>query len=217
MTSSIKTPIKIDGVNENIYAGFWIRLGSILVDFIILLPVMFLTLYLNGLSANAYYFTFIPSLAFHFWYGIYLVQKNGGTPGKLICNIKIYRIDGSDIQWREAILRNSVSYVLYIFAAVITMIAISKADTEHFDSLTWMTKQQYLMALSPVLFSIYSKVSTVWTYSELFVLLFNKRKRAIHDYIAGTVIIRTQYINQVRAAMTEIASDGNENPTHNNH
>ena len=49
------------------------------------------------------------------------------------------------------------------------------------------------MGLSPVLFSIYSWLSNIWVYSEFIVLLTNKRKRALHDFIANTVIIRTKH------------------------
>jgi uncharacterized RDD family membrane protein YckC len=31
----------------------------------------------------------------------------------------------------------------------------------------------------------------VWIWSEFITMLFNKRRRAIHDYIAGTVVVRT--------------------------
>jgi len=197
-----QTPLSIEGINENIYAGFWIRLGSLLLDFLIMIPVIFLTLYLNGLSKNAYYFTFIPSLIFHFWYSIYLVKKHGGTPGKLIAGIKILKINGENVTWKESILRQIVTFILTIFASVITIIALSKADGEYYESLTWMTKQQYLMTLTPLLFTIYTWTSNIWTYSELLVLLFNKRKRALHDFIAGTVIVRTKYIDRLREVMS---------------
>jgi uncharacterized RDD family membrane protein YckC len=34
---------------------------------------------------------------------IYLVKKYGGTPGKLIVGIKIIKLDGTDVTWKEAI------------------------------------------------------------------------------------------------------------------
>jgi hypothetical protein len=57
-----KTPLKIDGITEGIYAGFSLRLGLLLLDFLIFLPYIFLVLYINGLSKIAYYFNFIPGL-----------------------------------------------------------------------------------------------------------------------------------------------------------
>ena len=110
-----QTPLTIEGVNESIYAGFWIRFGSLLLDFVIIMPVIFLTLFLNGLSKNAYYFTVLPGLLFHFWYNIYLVKRNGGTPGKLIAGIRVLKIDGTEVTWREAFLRQIVTLALTIF------------------------------------------------------------------------------------------------------
>jgi len=199
-----QTPLTIDGLRESLYAGFWIRFGSLLLDILIISPVIFILLYLNGLSKNVYYYTVIPTLIFHFWYNIYLVQKNGGTPGKLISGITILKTDGTDLTWREAILRHIVSFALTIFLSIITIIAISHSDTEYYQSLNWMTKQQYLMTLLPVYFTLYTWTSNIWTYSELFVLLFNKRKRALHDFIAETVIVKTKYIEKMRVIMNPI-------------
>lgn len=200
MTSK-KTPLTIDGISTSIYAGFWIRLGSLLLDFIILLPVVIIILYLNGLSKNAFYYTLLPNLIFSFWYRIYLVKKQGGTPGKLIMGIKIIKIDGSDVSWKEAILREIVNYGLTFFISIVTIIALSQADTAHYESLTWLTKQQYLMTLMPIFFTIYTWSSNTWVYSEFFVLLFNKRKRALHDFMAKTVIVRAMYIDKIRETM----------------
>jgi len=199
--------LTIAGVNESIYAGFWIRFGALLLDFVIIIPVIFLNLFLNGLSKNAYYFTALPILAFHFWYSIYLVKRNGGTPGKLIAGIKILRIDGTDVTWREATLRQIVTFSLTIFGSLITMVALSEADAEYYENLNWMTKQAYLMSLTPVPFTIYTWSSNVWTYGELFTLLFNKRKRALHDLIADTVIVRMQYVDKIKDVMKSATND----------
>ncbi len=196
-----KTPLKINGISTSIYAGFWIRLGSLLLDFIIMIPVVVFILFLNGLSMNYYYYTLIPNLIFTIWYRIYLVKKYGGTPGKLIMGIKILKIDGSDVSWKEAILREIVTISLTIFASIIQIIALSQADKTHYESLTWLTKQKYVMSLTPLLFTIYTWSSNTWVYSEFFVLLFNKRKRALHDFIAKTVIVRTMYIDKIRETM----------------
>jgi uncharacterized RDD family membrane protein YckC len=202
-----QTPLTIDGLHESLYAGFWIRLGALFLDLLITIPVIFIVLYLNGLSKNAYFYTVVPHLIFHFWYNIYLVRKNGGTPGKLISGITILKTDGTDVTWREAILRYIVSFLLTIFYSIITIIALSQSDTEYYESLNWMNKQQYLMTLLPVYFSVYKWTSNIWTYGELFVLLFNKRKRALHDFIAETVVVRTKYIYKMRVAMNTIENE----------
>jgi uncharacterized RDD family membrane protein YckC len=197
----LKIPITIDGIYESIYAGFWTRFSSLLLDLLIMLPYALLVIYLNELSKNAYYFTFVPGIIIHFWYSIYLVKKYGGTPGKLIVGIKILKLNGTPVTWREAILRQSIEYILTVFLSVITIYALTLADGEYYESLTWRQKTQHLPSLTPLLFKTYTWASNIWIYSEIVVLLFNERRRAIHDFIADTVIVKAKYIKQIRAIM----------------
>lgn len=194
-------PITISGIDNDIYAGFWVRLGSMFLDGIIMLPIIFLILYVNGLSVNMYFYTIIPNLLFGIWYNIYLPKKYGGTPGKLIAGIKIIKMDGKPIGWREAILRHSVLLGLTIFSVIIMIVCLLKADETIFKSLNWLKRSEYLMSLAKTPFRVYTWAVNIWIYSELIVLLTNKRKRAPHDFIAGTVIVRTVYINKINEIM----------------
>jgi len=209
---SKKTPLQLEGIYENIYAGFWVRLGSLFLDFIIIIPVVVLVLYLNSLDKNIYFITVIPNLIFGAWYNIYLPKKYGGTPGKLISGIKIIRLDGESIDWKEAILRYIILFCLGLLACFMMINSILQADEETYKSLSWLQQSQYIMSLSPVFFSIYYWASNIWIYSEFIVLLTNKRKRAIHDYIAGTVIIRSKYHDAIKNAMSP-GENNLESPT----
>lgn len=196
-----QTPLEIDGINESIYAGFWPRFASLLLDFIFVIPIIILTLYLNGLGKNIYFYTLIPSLIFGIWYNIYLPKKYGGTPGKLVVGIKIIRLDGQSIGWREAILRHGVLLILTLLSCIMMISCLLDADEATFTSLGWLQQSQYLMTLSPVFFKIYTWASNIWIYSEFIVLLTNERKRAIHDYIAETVMIKAKYHDKIREVM----------------
>ncbi|MES2238915.1 MAG: RDD family protein [Bacteroidota bacterium] len=196
-----QTPLEIDGISESIYAGFWARCASLLLDTIIMLPILFLILYLNGLGKNMYFYTLIPNFIFGLWYYIYLTKKYGGTPGKLIAGMKIIKLNGESISWKEAFLRHSVLLVLTLFSIIMMTSCLLSADKIVFNSLGWLKRSQYLMSLSPTFFLIYAWVTNIWIYSEFIVLLTNKRKRAIHDYIAGTVIVKTRYINKITETM----------------
>jgi uncharacterized RDD family membrane protein YckC len=196
-----KTPLEIEGISDNLYAGFWIRLASLLLDTIFLLPIIFLTLYLNGLGKNMYFYTLIPNFAFGLWYNIYIPKKYGGTAGKLVAGLKIIRLDGEAIGWKEAILRHSVMLVLTIISSIWMINCLLQADDAIFTSLGWMEQTKYLMTLSPGFFKMYNWASNIWIYSEFIVLLTNKRKRAIHDYIANTVIVKSIYIEKIRETM----------------
>lgn len=199
--NKIITPLKLEGVEESIYAGFWIRLVSLILEVVILIPYILLKLYVDGLGYSITYYTVLPELLFYFWFRIYLVKKYGGSPGKLIVGIKIIKLDGSDVTWREAILRELFSFLDAVFVSCIMVVALSYADKEIYMSLDWVKKQDYLLSLFPTLSRIHNLFNSFWFWSELVVLLFNKRKRAIHDYVAGTVIIKKTYLKKMRDLM----------------
>ena len=199
--NNTQIPLQIDGMTESIYAGFWSRFGSLLLDFLFILPVLAMTLYLNGLGKNMYFYTIIPNLAFGLWYNIYLPKKYGGTPGKLVVGIKIIRLNGQPINWREAILRHIVLFILTILSSIMFVSCLLSADDSIFTNLSWMGQSQYLMTLSPVFFTVYTWTTNIWIYSEFIVMLTNKRKRAIHDFIAGTVIVKAKYIDNILEAI----------------
>ena len=193
-------PLKFESINDNIYSGFWSRLGANLLDMLISTPFILLLTYINSLSLHIYFFTLIPNLVFLFWYHIYMPKRYGGTPGKIIAGIKIVKLDSSFIGWKESFLRHSVFLTLSIISIAMTVISILRADHEIYSNLPRLERIGYLSSLSPGT-NLISALSNIWIWSEVVVLLINKRKRAIHDYIAGTVIIKTKYVKDIQEIM----------------
>ncbi|WP_163717708.1 RDD family protein [Mangrovibacterium lignilyticum] len=200
----IKTPLEIEGISDSLYAGFWRRLGALLLDFLLILPFTGIIVYVNSLGLHNYSYTVIPSFLFGLWYNIYLVQRYGATPGKLIAGIKIVTTSGEDVNWKHAILRHLVLSLITLFSIYVTLRSIGIGDAGYYDSLSWVQKTQYLAGLSPILFSVYTWSSNIWVYGELIVLLTNKRKRAVHDFMASTVIIKTKYQEPIRNNLVTI-------------
>jgi len=196
-------PLEIEGINDKIYSGFWSRLGANLLDGLIILPVSLVFIFINSINMYAYFLTIIPDLIFIFWYNIYLPKRYGGTPGKLIAGLKIVKLDSSSIGWKESVLRYSVNIIFIIISIAMMIIAIISADAEIYNDLDWLQKSQYLSGISGATYII-TVLSNIWIWSEVIVLLFNKRKRAIHDFIAGTVIVKSKYIEKIREKMGEI-------------
>ena len=197
----MQTPLKLSGITESIYAGFWIRVWAQILDTVFVLPVLFLTLYINGLGKNMYFYTLLPNLLFILWYNVYLPQKNGGTPGKTMAGITIIRLDGNYIRWKEAALLYVVVFSLSILNIIMISCNILKANDSVFMSLGWLKKSQYLMSLSPIFFKLTSWFTNLWFVGEYVVLLINKRKRSISDFIAGTVVVKTDYLNDIELAL----------------
>ena len=196
-----ETPLKLEGINDNIYASFGPRLASLLLDVVIMMPFIFIIQYINSSSKFMFFYTLIPNLIFGLWYHIYLPKKYGGTPGKVIMGLQILNLNGKSIVWKEAFLRHLIILLLTIFSSILMIDALLSVDDATFQNLSWIKQTQYLMSLSPVLFSIYTWLSNIWSWSELIVLLTNPRKRALHDYIAGTVIVKKRYVERIQKEM----------------
>lgn len=172
------------------YASFWQRLGAHLLDFCILIPIIALSFWGNEQSRlfSAYYF--FPGLVFSLWFHAYLVKRYGGTPGKLIVGIRISTLKGEPVGYREAALRYSVLFVLGAIsqiALIQSTLGMSDAD---YLALNWQEKMLRIQELAPSWFESVTLLTNIWVWSEFVVMLTNKKRRAIHDFIAGTVVVR---------------------------
>ena len=65
-----ETPLELEGINDNIYAGFGPRLASLLLDAVIIMPLIFIIQYINSTSKYMFFYTLIPNLIFGFVFRI---------------------------------------------------------------------------------------------------------------------------------------------------
>jgi uncharacterized RDD family membrane protein YckC len=172
------------------YAGFWQRFGAFWLDIIIFLPITGLSYWLNERYRLAYVYSFVPWIIVGLWYYVYLVKRYGGTPGKRILKIRITRLDGTPVGYREAFLRHSVLFVLSILQPIAILIAILNMSDAEYLSLGFQERTLKLVAMAPAWHETLNILSNIWIWSEFVVMLTNKRRRAPHDFIAGTVVIR---------------------------
>ncbi len=178
------------------YAGFWKRFGAFWLDLLVLLPIVALSTWGPEQSRLFHVYYFIPGIVFGIWFHVYLVKRYGGTPGKLLLKIKITKIDGSDAGYKEAILRYSVMLIIsVIMSAALMPATLEMTDTEYF-SMGWEERASYMVELAPSWYNWASIVMNIWIWSEFLVMLTNKKRRAIHDFMAGTVVIHSQAPNK---------------------
>ncbi len=172
------------------YAGFCSRFGALLLDFLVFSPIMGVTMFLshNFRLFNFYYL--IPGLFISFMYEIYLVRRFGGTPGKLLMGLRITRLDFSPVTYREAILRYAPEFVLGAASSLAIIISSLKMTDSEYLSLTMNAQIKSLTVHTPRWYKVVGIIQNVWIWSEFIVLLTNKKRRALHDFIAGTVVIK---------------------------
>lgn len=179
----------VSGNGELRYAGIFRRVGAGLIDAAIILFFMF---GIHWLSPHSRLIDGIWVVVIYFAglvYSVYLVKRFGGTPGKRLLNLRICRTDGSAIGYREAILRESVQTVLggvTMIGMLMALLSVSDADYLSYEI---MQRPEFLLEHVPVWYGFMDNCSIAWTYSEFIVMLTNKRRRSLHDLIAGTVVI----------------------------
>lgn len=75
----------------------------------------------------------------------------------------------------------------------VVSIALIKSVTGMTDSeylsLGFMERSKRIIALAPHWYRIADITLEVWIWSEFVVMMTNRKRRALHDFIAGTIVI----------------------------
>ena len=201
-------PTRFQGINEDVYAGFWVRVAAKLLDFIILLPVIGLVFYIDSLSKSANINAMIPNLLFGAAFEVVLVKIYGGTPGKLIMGLKVIKKNGDNIDWQSSFYRYSVEFFLAVLGVYVMFLTLNLIDDSTYASLGFMKRNQLISTINPIPAKIQNWTDFAWYISGIIVLISNPRKRTTHDFIAGTVVIKSIYFNKIREIVNSTESIG---------
>jgi len=112
--------------------------------------------------------------------------------------LKIIQKNGDDIDWKAALYRYLVELFLAILAVYVMILTLNMIDDSTYASLGFMKRNQLVSTINPLPNTIQMWISGLWTFSGLIVLLSNARKRTTHDFIAGTVVIKSIFIDKIR-------------------
>jgi uncharacterized RDD family membrane protein YckC len=141
-------------------------------------------------TSRAYVYYAIPSLVISVFYYVYLVKRYGGTPGKRIIGMRITMSDGSPVTTQAAILRYAPFFVLQTLALV-SMVLATSVPIDGYESMNYLEKMQSLQRGAPGWNGLVTALTYIWWIGTAITLAVNQRKRAAHDFIAGTVVLRT--------------------------
>ena len=171
------------------YAGFWVRLGAGIIDGFVFAPVLLLYWGLASLSWETAVAATVPYMFAYAGYNVALHARWGQTLGKRAYGIKVVTVAGNPIGWRHALLRHSVDLLTAVFMAVAWMEALFAVSQDAFEAAGFLDRMGLLKAARPAWEYWPVAVHNTWVGAELVVLLLNEKKRALHDYLAGTVVI----------------------------
>ena len=190
--------------NDPVYGGFWRRFAALFLDGLAFSPLAALFIWADGRTRFSQLYFLLPNIMLSLFYSVYLVQRFGGTPGKLIMDLRITKLDGSRVGFREAALRCLPSFVFAECLAFGSIYAsLHMTDIEN-QGLSFMARAARRTELAPQWSRACDFTNNIWTWSEFVVLLTNKKKRALHDFLAGTVVVR----NRLTTALTRRQAAG---------
>ena len=157
------------------------RFGAAIVDGIVFMPFLLVDRFVISPTTNEYaiiawqtFTIFIPII-----YSIFSHYKYGQTIGKWVVRIKVLDIgETRTITLRQSILRDSFYLAVELLGFFYFLFIVIKTG-----------ETQYLItdfndfAGTPFL---------IWTLLELITMLTNSKRRAIHDFLAKSVVVRTE-------------------------
>lgn len=154
------------------YQNFLKRLGAAIIDGVIFLPILFLSNELFGPDPERSIGWQIIQNGLYYAYSIIGHTLYGQTVGKRLTSIKVVQnVDETKLlSLRQAFLRDSIGVLISLLQLFI--LVFNYGDTEI---------GQIIIFVSTFL----------WIVAEMVTMLFNNKRRSVHDYIAKSVVIRT--------------------------
>lgn len=173
-----------------IYAGFWQRFAAFWLDFLIFIPLIAVVMWADHTFRLFSLYYFVPGQVIALWFNVYLVKRYGGTPGKRLMRIRIVRLDGSPVGYPEAFIRHVVLFVLALGLALASVMVNWQMTDAEYHSMAWLDRAIHVQENLPVWAGPVNILMNIWIWGEFIVMMTNRKRRALHDFMAGTVVVR---------------------------
>jgi uncharacterized RDD family membrane protein YckC len=160
------------------YQTFFPRFVALLIDGFIMLPLAILDDWFRQAE--------FPPLFFYFWIPlstlvapVYMLLMHGfygQTLGKMAMNVKVLDVTEEPITFAQA-TRREIPQLIFNGAAIYMGIVFLGQNPES-EGVKSMTEN--LM-----------RVSAIWGLADILTFAFSAKRRALHDLLAGTVVVKT--------------------------
>jgi uncharacterized RDD family membrane protein YckC len=159
------------------YYSFWRRLGAGILDGLVLLPISFLAAKLINPENPYSSFTWtVVQSSFFILYNVLFTGLGGQTIGKILLGIKVLDINEKEvIGIKRAFIRDAFPIILEVAGLLILGLQISGQITS--DRIGSLAE------------NVISNAWTWWFIAELITMFLNPKRRAIHDFLACSVVI----------------------------
>jgi uncharacterized RDD family membrane protein YckC len=156
------------------------RFFAALIDGLVFIPFMFLDNYVRSINNNSLIIltTSIITLS-SVAYSVFFHAKYGQTLGKMAVDIKVVDVsEAKPISIRQAFIRDGIWFGIEVAGIIYFSLQLMKTASGNIVS------ENYDGFIDIVSFS--------WVVLELVSMLTNAKRRAIHDFLAKTVVVGTK-------------------------
>ena len=165
--------------NEKYRTGYKRFLAAV-VDGIVFIPLVLLERLIFKITQNSFIiFAWLTlSALLPIIYSIFLHYKYGQTIGKWVAGVKVIDVtETKNINLKQAVFRD----IFYVLVEVIGLCYFLALLLQSADK-NYLLDDYKDFAMTPFF---------IWTLLELITMLTNYKRRAIHDFLAKSVVVRT--------------------------
>ena len=178
---------------ERKYSTFWLRFAAGLLDGLIMMPVGWIC----GALMHSPWLPIrmvsgVVNETFPLVYSIWMHGKYGQTLGKMACGVIVLDISEQPLTMKQAFLRDIFGVAFLLIGWII----------EFHDSIYGPALSQSEPISVTLMVVGYSALGLFGV--EVLTMLTNRKRRALHDFIAGSVVIQKPSV--VRAPATAATS-----------
>lgn len=162
------------------YDTFWRRFFAGLLDGIVLVPIGLLITFTQTHSILNLIFGTIVMHSIVYIYSVYFHYYSGQTYGKKWMNLRVVDKDEKQLlTFEQSLKRDSIPIILETIGILFICTQIIKIG--HLPSKTSMMMQ------------IIDWLGTIWFIIEIGTMMTNDKRRAFHDLLADSVVIKEEY------------------------
>jgi|GEM_PF-2142833 uncharacterized RDD family membrane protein YckC len=188
-------------VPPNLYMGFWRRFAALIIDagalWCVMLSVLFVLMLLGGEESMILFL--ILACAADPVYCIFFWKQRGATPGKMAMGLRVVRPSGKPLEWGNVLWRALPKIIWAVFLFVwLERVFVTSGGREPSEAEVRKMIESHAQIANMVFYGIFGVDAVVF--------FLDKRNRALHDILGGTVVVRNTY-------NTSNTKDTNGNPT----